>query len=125
MLGADILATPRDDLFYSGGGGTVRGQAYQSLGVTVDDGGTPVTIGGNQFVAGSVEARVKVTTKIGIVGFADIGLVGVAGGDSNWQAGAGLGVRYATGVGPVRLDLALPVHSGHGLQVYVGLGQAF
>ena len=125
VLGADILNTPRDDLFYSGGGGTVRGQEYQSLGVTVDDGGTEVTIGGNQFVAGSFEARVKVTEKIGIVGFADMGLVGVAGGDSDWQAGAGIGVRYATGVGPVRLDLAVPVRSGEGLQVYVGLGQAF
>ena len=124
VLGADILQTPRDDLFYSGGGGTVRGQAYQSLGVTVDDSGTDITIGGNQFLAGSLEARVKVTEKIGIVGFADIGLVG-NDGDTDWQAGAGIGVRYATGVGPVRLDLAVPVHSGSGLQVYVGLGQAF
>jgi len=47
------------------------------------------------------------------------------GGDNDWQAGAGVGGRYATGVGPVRLDLALPVRSGNGLQVYVGLGQAF
>ena len=125
VLGADILQTPRDDLFYSGGGGTVRGQAYQSLGVTVDDNGTPVTVGGNQFLAGSLEARVKVTEKIGLVGFVDMGLVGAQGGDSDWQAGAGLGLRYATGVGPVRLDLAMPLHSGSGLQVYVGLGQAF
>ena len=125
VLGADILKTPRDDLFYSGGGGTVRGQVYQSLGVTVNDGGTAVHIGGNQFLAGSLEARLKVTEKIGVVGFADIGLVGLNGGDSDWQAGAGLGLRYATPVGPVRLDLALPVHSGSGLQVYVGLGQAF
>ena len=125
ILGADILQTPRADLFYSGGGGTVRGQTYQSLGVTVDDNGTPVTIGGNQFLAGSLEARVKVTEKIGVVGFVDMGLVGEQGGDNDWQAGAGLGVRYATGVGPVRLDLALPVRSGDGLQVYLGLGQAF
>ena len=85
VLGADILQTPRDDLFFSGGGGTVRGQPYQSLGVTVDDGGTAITIGGNQFLAGSLEARVKVTEKIGIVGFADIGLVGNDGA-TDWQA---------------------------------------
>ena len=125
VLGADLLATPRDDLFYSGGGGTVRGLPYQSLGVTVSDGGTTVTIGGNRFAAGSLEARVKVSERLGLVGFVDAGLVG-NGTDSDWQAGAGLGVRYATGIGPVRLDVALPVHGdGKGAQIYVGLGQAF
>ena len=125
VLGADILDTPRDDLFYSGGGGTVRGMPFQSLGVTVDDGGTPVTIGGNRFLAGSLEARVKVSERFGLVGFLDMGLVG-QGGANDWQAGAGIGVRYATGVGPVRLDVALPVHgNGNGVQLYVGLGQAF
>ena len=124
VLGADLLDTPRDDLFWSGGGGTVRGQPYQSLGVTVDDGGTDITIGGNRFLAASLEARVKVSEKLGLVGFVDMGLVG-NGTASDWQAGAGLGVRYATGIGPVRFDLALPVHGGNGAQIYVGLGQAF
>ena len=125
ILGASLLDTPRDDLFFSGGGGTVRGLPYQSLGVTVDDGGTLVTLGGNRFLAGSLEARVKLTDTFGLVGFLDAGLVGNEA-DSDWQAGAGLGVRYATGIGPVRLDLALPVHGdGKGLQVYVGLGQSF
>jgi translocation and assembly module TamA len=129
VLGADILDTPRDDLFYSGGGGTVRGQAYQSLGATVDDGGTPVDLGGNTFLGASLEARVKVSQRIGVVGFADFGLIGVDGfsaARSDWHAGAGIGVRYATGVGPVRLDVAMPLHGGgDSVQVYVGLGQAF
>ena len=124
ILGADLLDTPRDDLFYSGGGGTVRGQPDQSLGVTVDDGGTAITIGGNRFLAASLEARVKVGARLGLVGFVDMGLVG-NGGTSDWQAGAGIGVRYATGIGPLRLDLAVPVRDGRGVQVYVGLGQAF
>ena len=72
----------------------------------------------------------KVTDTIGVVGFVDMGRVDVnsffdaAGG---WHAGAGLGVRYATAVGPIRLDLAVPVggNTGDGLQIYVGLGQAF
>jgi len=125
ILGADILSTPRNDLFYSGGGGTVRGQVYQSLGVTVTEDGVDIPTGGNDFLAGSLEARVKVTQTVGLVGFFDIGLVGQRGESSDWHAGAGLGVRYATSVGPVRLDVALPVHSGSGMQVYVGLGQAF
>lgn len=128
ILGASVLGAPRTDLFYSGGGGTVRGQPYQSLGVTVDNNGTPLDIGGTTFLATSLEARVKVTDSIGVVGFVDAGAVGVGGisGD-NWQAGAGLGLRYATGVGPIRLDVAMPVHgnTGKGVQLYVGLGQAF
>lgn len=132
ILGASLAGTPRDDLFYSGGGGTVRGQPYQSLGVYVlqDALLNPFKTGGTYYVAGSVEARLKVSNTIGLVGFLDAGQVDVDGfftGAGNWHAGAGLGVRYATGVGPIRLDLAVPVggSTGDGLQIYLGLGQAF
>lgn len=130
ILGASALGTPRTDLFYSGGGGTVRGQAYQSLGISVLDGATWIETGGTAFVAASVEARVRVSAKIGVVGFVDAGAVGqgrVTGADSDWQAGAGLGLRYGTAVGPIRLDLAMPVRGAldGGMQIYVGLGQAF
>jgi translocation and assembly module TamA len=58
--------------------------------------------------------------------FVDWGRVGGGGGDSDTQAGAGFGLRYATGVGPVRLDLAVPLNDdGRKVQIYVGLGQAF
>ncbi len=132
VIGSSLLGTPRDYLFYSGGGGTVRGQPYQSLGVNVlrDLSNIAYQTGGTLFMAASIEARVKISDSIGVVGFVDVGRVDVntffdnAGG---WHAGAGLGVRYATAVGPIRLDLAVPVggDTGKGLQVYVGLGQAF
>jgi translocation and assembly module TamA len=132
VIGSSLLGTPRDYLFYSGGGGTVRGQPYQSLGVNVlrDLSAVEYKTGGTLFMAASAEARVKVSDTIGVVGFVDVGRVDVnsffdnAGG---WHAGAGLGVRYATAVGPIRLDLAVPVggDTGEGLQIYVGLGQAF
>ena len=132
VLGSSLVGTPRDYLFYSGGGGTVRGQPYQSLGVNVLRNSADIAYqtGGTLFMAASLEARVKVTDSIGVVGFVDVGRVDVnnffdtAGG---WHAGAGLGLRYATAVGPIRLDLAMPVggDTGNGLQLYVGLGQAF
>ena len=132
VFGASLLGTPRDYLFYSGGGGTVRGQPYQSLGVSVlrDELGASFQTGGKTFVGGSAEARVKVTDTIGVVGFVDVGRVDADSFFSDfgdWQAGAGLGVRYATPVGPIRLDLAVPVggQTGSGMQIYVGLGQAF
>lgn len=130
VLGSALLETPRDDLFYSGGGGTVRGQPYQSLGVNLARGLLSPKIGGTHFLGAQIEARAMVTERIGVVGFYDVGRIDVGGffgtaGD--WHSGAGIGVRYDTGFGPIRLDVAAPVGgtTGEGVQIYVGLGQAF
>jgi translocation and assembly module TamA len=131
VLGSGLLETPRDELFFSGGGGTVRGQPYRSLGIAVTRGfGPQFLIGGRYFLGASVELRAKVTDRIGVVGFADwgsIGLDGFTGGFSESHAGAGLGLRYDTGLGPIRLDVAAPISgtTGDGVQIYVGLGQSF
>ncbi|WP_291833826.1 autotransporter assembly complex family protein [Limimaricola sp.] len=135
VLGPDVTETPTDMLFYSGGTQTVRGQPYQGLGVTVtrDLGMGPVSLdlGGMSYAGVQAEARVGITGAIGLVGFYDVGYVGASSTpltDGSWQAGAGLGVRYDTGIGPIRLDLAVPVSgdgAGHNLQVYLGIGQAF
>lgn len=131
IVGSTLAGTPRDFLFYTGGGGTVRGQPYQSLGVNVLGApGAEFKTGGTYFLAASAEVRAKISDKIGIVGFVDAGQVSIGGfndGSANWQAGAGLGLRYATGFGPVRLDVATPIggSTGKGVQIYVGIGQAF
>lgn len=130
VLGPDLVETPRDYQFFSGGGGTVRGQPYQSLAFLVPRNSTLVRFGGLSFAAASTEARVNVTDSIGAVAFADAGWIsteGGFGGLSDWHAGAGLGLRYDTGIGPIRLDVAKPVHgtTGSGVQVYLGIGQAF
>ncbi|MGV8955249.1 MAG: autotransporter assembly complex protein TamA, partial [Cypionkella sp.] len=130
VFGADLAGTPRDYLFYSGGAGTVRGQPYQSLGVNVlrDRSTNLYTTGGKTFIGGSLEARVKLNESLGLVGFFDIGRVDAVSFFKNGgvQSGAGIGVRYATPVGPIRLDVAAPVsgNTGDGVQVYVGLGQS-
>jgi translocation and assembly module TamA len=130
VLGSGLLETPRDNLFLSGGGGTVRGQPYQSLGINVARGPVSLLVGGNRFLAASVEARTKITDSIGLVGFVDAGRIDLDdffGSSGDWHAGAGLGLRYDTGIGPIRLDVAAPVagKTGEGVQVYIGLGQAF
>jgi translocation and assembly module TamA len=126
VSGAEILGTPPEMLFFSGGGGTVRGQPYQSLNVEVGDG----TTGGRNLIVASAEARVKTGRKLSVVGFYDWGFVGSGqfpGQDGASHAGAGLGLRYDTALGPIRLDVATPVSGGTGesVQVYVGIGQAF
>lgn len=131
VYGASLLATPRDELFYSGGGGTVRGQPYQSLGVNVLRINNQTSrIGGSYYLGSQIEARVGVTNKIGLVGFYDFGQIGIDGffsDQSRNHSGAGLGLRYDTGFGPIRLDIAKPVggDTGEGVQIYVGIGQAF
>lgn len=131
VLGSAIEDTPADFLFYSGGGSTVRGQSYDSLGITTTQDGVTTTTGGLSFVGAQLEARYAVTDKIGVVGFYDFGQVGAEAGftgDSEWHAGAGLGVRYNTGIGPIRLDVGTPASgddAGESVQVYIGIGQSF
>lgn len=133
VLGPEIDQTPRDYLFWSGGGGTVRGHSYESLGVEVIQGPDgAVRTGGMSIATLSAESRMQFREKLGFVLFADAGRVwddsGFSGA-SGWQAGAGAGVRYQTPIGPLRFDLATPVGGGDGddggVQVYIGLGQAF
>jgi len=125
VFGASILETPPDMLFLSGGSDTVRGHGYQSLSITSGANQT----GGRSFLGASGELRMPVTGVVDAVAFYDIGYVG----ENSWidgtggiHSGAGFGLRYSTGFGPLRLDLAAPVTGGDGgLQVYLGVGQAF
>lgn len=130
IIGASALGAPRDELFYSGGGGTVRGQPYQSLGIEITTPDGPVATGGTTFLGGSIEGRFKINDTYGAVAFFDIGTVsdgGLGDGRGDVHSGAGLGLRYQTGFGPLRVDVAAPVggKTGEGVQIYVGLGQAF
>ena len=132
VLGSGIEETPRDYLFYSGGGGTVRGQPYQSLGSYAISGpdGTGIKTGGMSIATLSAEFRAQVRGNIGLVLFADYGELwddGSWSGGSNSHAGAGVGIRYDTPIGPLRFDVAGPVSgdTGEGVQLYLGLGQAF
>jgi len=128
VVGPDLNVAPADYLFSSGGGGTVRGQSFQALGVDLGDGNV---VGGRSFAGLSAEARVQVTQSIGVVGFVDAGYVGEEefyDGSGDWHSGAGLGLRYATGIGPIRLDIAVPTsgpETDENFQVYIGIGQSF
>lgn len=129
VYGSSLANSPRGFLFYTGGGGSVRGMPYQSLGVT--SGG--VASGGRSFATLSGEVRVRVSESMSVAVFADAGQVssGVFTGATDWQAGGGFGVRYDTPIGPLRLDLATPLRrnatalGSSAYQIYLGIGQAF
>lgn len=127
LAGAPAAETPPDKLFLAGGGGSVRGYPFRSIGIQQ---GSQV-LGGRSLVEGSVEARARVTDTIGLVGFLDIGHVGadpIPDFSEGFRMGAGVGLRYQTGLGPIRLDVAVPLNrrpSDPRAAFYVGIGQAF
>ena len=128
IVGAPVDEVAPDKLFFAGGGGSVRGYAYQNIGIVAPNGSVS---GGRSLVEGSGELRVRVTDTIGLVAFADAGLVG---SDSfpdfseEFKVGVGMGLRYLTGLGPIRLDAAFPLDPSPDdptVGFYVGIGQAF
>ncbi len=127
LVGPALSEIPPDKLFFAGGGGSVRGYGFKSIGV---DDGTGTVTGGRYLLEASLEARAKVTEDIGVVGFVDGGYVAadVFPGIEDLRLGAGLGVRYYTGLGPLRLDVAVPLNkraNDPDYAIYAGIGQAF
>lgn len=127
MVGGSIPEVPASRRFYAGGGGSVRGYAYQAVGPRLPD-NTPQ--GGVSLLETSIEVRRKLFGRWGMAAFVDGGAVGTdpfpAGKD--FSLGAGLGVRYDLGFGPIRVDIAVPLDrrtSDAPFQVYLSIGQSF
>ena len=132
--GAGQFSLPPDQRFYAGGSGTVRGYRFQSVGPLFPDGNP---IGGTAINAGQAEYRQRIGQSLGFVVFMDAGQVSqkVNPLDSTLRFGTGTGVRYYTPIGPIRLDLGLPVNrptnptthkkEGDAFEIYIGLGQSF
>lgn len=127
-----ILGAPRDAIapsrrFYAGGGASVRGYSFQAIGPR-DPNNDP--IGGRSLTEFSLEARIKVFGPFGLVPFFDAGNIYTSElpGFGGLEYGAGLGVRYYSSFGPIRIDVGTPINPQAGdarVAVYVSLGQAF
>lgn len=131
ISGATDFDVPPEQRFYAGGGGTVRGYRFQSVGPTFAD---RHPAGGTRVEVGSVELRQRFGASLGAVAFVDAGEV--SGGPSNLagggvlRVGAGVGARYYTGFGPIRVDVAVPLNKSGTIktdivEAYIGIGQAF
>lgn len=128
--GTDLANIAPSRRLYSGGGGSVRGYGYQAIGPR-DAAGNPT--GGRSLVEGAIEGRIRTNYfdgALSVVPFLDAGTVSqsVTPDFDVVRFGAGVGVRYNTGFGPLRLDIATPINPGPNdsrIAVYVSLGQAF
>jgi translocation and assembly module TamA len=131
IIGADRDRIAPSRRFYAGGGGSVRGYGFQRLGPRdpiFDD-----PIGGRSLAEFSLEARVRTGLfggALGIVPFIDAGNIYTSSLPKldDLRFGVGLGVRYHTNFGPIRVDVGTPLNRRSGddrIAVYVSLGQAF
>jgi translocation and assembly module TamA len=128
IKGAGRDEIPADERLYAGGGGSIRGYSYQSVGPLLD--GIPV--GGKSLIETSIELRLKVTERFGLAAFLDGGSAftdKLFSSEDPLRWGTGIGIRYYTPVGPLRLDVGIPLNKRQGVddsyQIYISLGQAF
>ncbi|WP_375427209.1 BamA/TamA family outer membrane protein [uncultured Sphingomonas sp.] len=126
-----ILGIDRDEIapsrrYYGGGGGSVRGYGFQRLG-PFDPNGDPV--GGRSLTEFALEARYRFGD-YGIVPFIDAGnsYESILPSASSLRFGAGIGGRFYTNFGPLRVDVATPLNPRPGdgkIALYISIGQAF
>lgn len=125
--GASTDDVPADLRFYAGGGGSVRGYGYQSLGPRED--GAPK--GGTRWNELSAELRLRFTETIGGVVFVDAGNVydqELPNPVDKMFISTGVGARYYSPIGPLRFDVGIPlddIEGEDGYGVYISIGQAF
>ena len=123
------FSLPPDQRFYGGGSGSIRGYPYQAVGPYFP--GTNNPIGATAISAGSLEYRQRFGQNFGAAFFVDGGQVGnkLSLNPTDLFVGVGGGVRYYTPIGPIRLDVAVPLKrydtDPSPFQIYIGLGQAY
>ncbi len=130
IVGAERGLIAPDRRFYAGGGGSVRGYGFQAVGPQADD-GTPT--GGNSLTEVAIEARYRTRAfgaDVGFVAFVDGGQVyqSTVPSFNSLKLGAGVGIRYYSSFGPIRVDIATPLNKGPRdprIAFYVSIGQAF
>ncbi|WEN14747.1 autotransporter assembly complex protein TamA [Rhodanobacter sp. AS-Z3] len=113
-------ALPPQLRFFAGGDRSVRGYGYQSIGPRNSD---DRVIGGTNLLVASTEVEHYFTRNWGMAAFVDTGNA-FSATDYRPKIGAGLGVRWRSPVGMIRVDLGTPIHDNraHGIQLHLVIG---
>ena len=127
-IAGDADDVPADRRFYSGGGGSVRGYAYNSIYPHQRD-ALGLVPGGEGLLEGSIEARWRFDGRLGAALFIDGGNAFDDWSDvSDLKFGVGVGLRYDLGFAPLRVDVAVPLDRNEAhdnFALYISVGQAF
>lgn len=116
----DFSRVPADVRFFAGGDNSVRGYDFNGIGA-VDASGN--VIGGNRTIVGSTEFDYLVRPHWAIATFFDAGNVTLSSFSTTFDRSAGIGIRWYSPIGPVRIDFAQPIHAhGKGIKVHISLG---
>ena len=107
-------------LFRTGGDQTVRGYAFESLGVQQGD----AIVGGRRLAVGSIEYTQWIGESWGVAAFVDFGNAWDKGVDFDPAFGYGLGARFRTPIGPIRADLAYGEKTGE-FRIHFSVGYTF
>jgi len=111
----DLAATFR---FFAGGDTSVRGYDYQELGPRNRD---DKVIGGQHLLTGSLEYDYPVHRKFHLAAFYDAGNA-FNNEDFSVKHSVGLGVRWRSPLGPIRLDFAVPLDDSHAFRIHLSMG---
>ncbi|MEM6536504.1 MAG: BamA/TamA family outer membrane protein [Pseudomonadota bacterium] len=128
IFGTAFEDVPINRRFFSGGGSSVRGFDFQAVG-PLDEDNNPT--GGRSVIEAAIETRAKVTETIQAAAFIDTGSVSensLPDFAGDYFVGVGVGARYLSAIGPLRVDFALPLErrsSDRAWQLYISLGQPF
>ena len=117
----DFNDVPPDLRYFAGGDRSIRGYDYESISPKDENGDLT---GASKMITGSIEYQLRVKGKWWGAVFFDIGRADTNFEFSNLKKGAGIGVRWESPLGPIKLDIAKPVGDSeeNGIQFYIGLG---
>jgi translocation and assembly module TamA len=119
----DFVALPPQLRFFAGGDRSVRGYSFQSIGPRNS---ADRVIGGPNLLVASTEVEHYFTRNWGMAAFVDAGNA-FSGVDYRPKIGAGLGLRWLSPVGMIRVDLGTPIHDSraHGIELHLVIGPDF
>ena len=118
-LTGDYAAVPPSLRFFAGGDQSVRGYDYQSLSPTNRDGDR---VGGRYLLAGSLEYQYSLSERWRLASFIDQGTAANSLDFGALKTGVGLGLRWVSPVGPLRLDLAHALDDEGGIRLHFSMG---
>ena len=118
-FGDSLDNLPKDLRFFAGGNNSIRGFSYESLGeVNVEN----KVIGGKELIEASLEYEYPIVEKWSLAGFVDAGNAFDDFDRSNVKVGVGMGVRWRSPIGPIRLDIAQPADDLSDTHFHLSIG---